>query len=93
MLHISAKLLQSPVLLSPTCASISDTAMVPLVGHVIVENSRCRYIGGIRVLWESRVQRMRRRRNGRHVWDEGYAFERIDLDVMGPVYLGTGKSV
>jgi hypothetical protein len=68
--------------------------MIPLVGHVTVQNSGCREIGGIKVIWEAKVQRRKRSRNGKYCWSAGDTFDRFEVDVIrGPVILATGQSV
>jgi hypothetical protein len=94
MLRLSAKLLQSPVLLSSTCSNISICQRLPLVGQVTVHNSNCREIGGIKVIWEAKVQRRKRTRNEKYCWSVGNTFDRFEVDVIrGPVILPTGQSV
>jgi len=93
MLSISTKLLQAPVLLSSTCPNISTRQMIPLVGHVTVKNSGFKEIGGIKVVWEAKVQRRKRTRNGKYCWSVGDTFERFEVDVIrGPVILAAGQS-
>lgn len=93
MISISAKLNQTPVLLSSTCSGMS-ICQIPLVGQVTVQNSSIREVGGIKVLWEAKVQRRRRRRNGKYYWTEGDIFDRFEVDVVrGPVFLPPGESV
>jgi len=68
--------------------------MIPLVGHVTIQSSGCREIGGIKVIWEAKVQQRKRIRNGRYCWSTGNTFQRFEVDVMrGPVTLVSGQSV
>jgi hypothetical protein len=68
--------------------------MIPLIGHVTVQSSRHREIGGIKVVWEAKVQRRKRTRNGKYCWSAGDTFDRFEVDVIrGPVILATGQSV
>ena len=69
--------------------------MIPLVGQVTVQNSHVREVGGIKVVWEAKVQRRRRkRRNGQICWTEGDIVDKFEVDVVrGPVVLHCGESV
>jgi hypothetical protein len=68
--------------------------MIPLIGHITVQNSGCREIGGIKVIWEAMVQRRKRTRNGKYCWTVGDTFDRFEVDVIrGPVILPSGQSV
>jgi hypothetical protein len=68
--------------------------MIPLVGHVTVNNTSCREIGGIKIIWEAKVQRRKRTRNGKYCWSVGDTFDRFEVDVIrGPVMLAIGQSV
>jgi hypothetical protein len=68
--------------------------MIPLVGQVTVQNSHTREVGGIKVIWEARIQRRRRKRGGKWCWTEGDSFDRFEVDVVrGPVFIPPGESV
>ena len=93
MLRLSIHLRQTPVLLSSSCANISECQMVPLVGHVSVRNGHSREVGGIRIVWEAQVQRRCRKRNGKYYWTDGDIIDRFEVDVLrGPIYLPAGAS-
>ena len=69
--------------------------MIPLVGQVTFQNSHVRETGGIKVIWEAKLQRRRRKRSkGRISWTEGDCFDRFEVDVMrGPVSIPPGESM
>lgn len=67
---------------------------IPLVGHVTVHSTGSKETGGIKVIWEAKVQRRKRMRNGKYCWTSGDTFDRFEVDVVrGPVILATGESV
>lgn len=94
MLKVSAKLLQNPVLLSASCSNISCSQMIPLVGHVMIHASKRQKIGGVRVIWESMVQRRYMNKKNKPSWTEGDTIEQFEVDVIqGPYWLPVGKTV
>lgn len=94
MLKVSGKLLQNPVLLSSSCSNISCSQMVPLVGHVTVLASKRQKIGGVRVIWESHVQRRVMSRKNQARWTDGDIIEKFEVDVIqGPYWLPAGRTV
>lgn len=60
----------------------------------MVQSSKRRKIGGIRVVLESRVQRrVVNKRDSKLTWAEGDTIERYEVDVVqGPYYLPNGDS-
>jgi hypothetical protein len=68
--------------------------MIPLVGYVAVQSSGYRETGGIKVIWEAKVQQRKRTRNGKYCWGAGDTSDQFEVDVIrGPVMLESGQSV
>ena len=67
---------------------------IPLLGHVTVHSTGSKETGGIKVIWEAKVQQRKRMRNGKYCWTSGDMFDRFEVDVVrGPVTLAAGESV